>query len=549
MTDIATPTAMRPALSARRRPLIRPVSRVALRLTDQNAFESAISETVKWMNAPARCDGAIPNEAFSGEPFDLVHEVGALPAAAAIFREGEQRIWATKLDFPDRTVGQRTWSTEITISNIGRATHFVAKLTNITRAEDPPYAPSIPGIVRTITSTLSADADGFSVSDEPFIADMNSISDFEGLLLNENRRLPIIALSEDECGRTLTDARDILKRLSGAAHVVVINADVSWQLTRTYGSPFSTFGGASRIYWPNFDPENDDPFRHPLTKPSRNFDQSDFMDWLCRRILPSSFTQIEKDDRPNGYVAVRSLSAQKIREKSLHVDDQNELREIVAILEEEIRSLSRSRSDDSEAALALLEESEENYLSSEQEKAELAEENDRLRARVRSLSAQRTAAAAEQNDNALNSFDDFQTWCDENLGDHVEIKSRAIRETIKHGTPEILSRVTETLLLIRDYYVPMRTSSTSELHKKFKAKCEEIGVEESACFSKKGDIKNHIGYSTRSGTRKLWLDRHFKYGLGFDMRRMFRIYYTWDEDSERVIIGHMPTHLDNNNTN
>jgi hypothetical protein len=65
----------------RRKPSVRPVSQVALRLTDSSAFENAIAAAVRWMNEPKRCNGHIPDEASDGAPFS----------------EYGQRAWITRM--------------------------------------------------------------------------------------------------------------------------------------------------------------------------------------------------------------------------------------------------------------------------------------------------------------------------------------------------------------------------------------------------------------------------------------------------------------------
>ena len=41
------------------------------------------------------------------------------------------------------------------------------------------------------------------------------------------------------------------------------------------------------------------------------------------------------------------------------------------------------------------------------------------------------------------------------------------------------------------------------------------------------------------------MDKHLRgaESLHNDHTRLLRIYYTWDEEQRRVLIGHMPTHL------
>lgn len=532
------------------RALVRPVSQVSLVLSDKRAFETAIRESVIWMNSAKRCAGSIPRTAMEGEPFDLTHAVGALPAVATAHEDGHSRIWSGKLDFPDREVGQRTWSTEISIVEVGPVTNFVSRLTNITRGDNPPYLPSVPGVVRQVVERLSAEADGFPLSDEVPRIDSRTHADFEYLLHNKQRRLPILALSETEEGGCLFDPSLALRRLIGAAHVVRLDSEVSWQLTRSLGREYSVFGGAARVYWPGFDADSDDPFRHPLQRLSQHFDVDDYLGWLSARVLPRAFVGLDADKALLRFTDVQALVSRKQREAmeiQTDIAGVEHLGNLVENLKVTLAALEEQRREDADAAQALLDEASEATQSAEQERDELAAENARLRAKLLALSPLRMSEPSDRPPR-LDSYDDMEAWCETTLGDHIEVLPRALREASKHGAPEMLERIEATLIMIRDYYVPMRLDAKDGAWEAFRRRCEEMGIEESACFAQKGDIKNFPEYRTSFAGRRIYLDRHFKFGGGYDLRRMFRIYFAWDEETKSVIIGHMPTHLDNNNT-
>ena len=50
-------------------------------------------------------------------------------------------------------------------------------------------------------------------------------------------------------------------------------------------------------------------------------------------------------------------------------------------------------------------------------------------------------------------------------------------------------------------------------------------------------------YFIRLGGRRRFLDQHLGKGSARDPRYCMRIYFCWDEDTNRVVIGHMPSHL------
>lgn len=93
------------------RPIIRPISQIILSLTDREAYLAAIQESVAWL-AP-RAQAKLPPSAFSGKPFDVSDIATANPTEAVSFDDGKAKYWGARLSFPDASVPQRNWVTEI----------------------------------------------------------------------------------------------------------------------------------------------------------------------------------------------------------------------------------------------------------------------------------------------------------------------------------------------------------------------------------------------------------------------------------------------------
>ena len=51
-------------------------------------------------------------------------------------------------------------------------------------------------------------------------------------------------------------------------------------------------------------------------------------------------------------------------------------------------------------------------------------------------------------------------------------------------------------------------------------------------------------YYVKYGGRRVFLDRHLKKGQAREPRHCFRLYFFWDDDSEQVVVGWLPSHLD-----
>jgi hypothetical protein len=80
------------------------------------------------------------------------------------------------------------------------------------------------------------------------------------------------------------------------------------------------------------------------------------------------------------------------------------------------------------------------------------------------------------------------------------------------------------------------------------AKLTELGMEDTPCFVDRDEEKKAAGYSVPYENQTRVLFDHIKYGNGYDNANQIPIYYFWDEDKKRFVIGKMPTHLRNNLT-
>ena len=52
-------------------------------------------------------------------------------------------------------------------------------------------------------------------------------------------------------------------------------------------------------------------------------------------------------------------------------------------------------------------------------------------------------------------------------------------------------------------------------------------------------------YSVQYGGSRRPLDRHLKGGISRERRYGFRLYFFWDDESQLVVVGWLPSHLDN----
>ena len=89
------------------------------------------------------------------------------------------------------------------------------------------------------------------------------------LIKSDDRALPLIVVSEEQGLVLHPGIVDALARdLAAVAIVAVSTTSASWRLTNTLGVEWSCYNGALRLYWP-LSATGDDPFKHPLWTPRR----------------------------------------------------------------------------------------------------------------------------------------------------------------------------------------------------------------------------------------------------------------------------------------
>jgi hypothetical protein len=129
-----------------------------------------------------------------------------------------------------------------------------------------------PAIVRTLVTSRRGRLHGIELGAYPRIIGHGEVPGFADLLFNQDRRIPVIAISPDrETGRPIVDGDKLARELSGLAIIAILKSDATFPLTDAVGKALGCFGGAVRIYWPSLkrDPTQDDesPTIHPLYMP------------------------------------------------------------------------------------------------------------------------------------------------------------------------------------------------------------------------------------------------------------------------------------------
>lgn len=529
------------------RATIRPVSRVWFELSDKVAFDRCIELCMKWM-AP-RSQATLPAEAWKGNAFDVTDVLGANPTKAVRINAADGALWSARLDWPDPT-SPRTWVSEFfTERRKGQLSRFGAQLTCVIRGESPPFDFTRPTVVRHVLETLSAEADGWALPDAATNLGKSEIADFVKLLYEPSRRLPVIAISENEESTTRIPPDELARAVAGAAHIIHLSSEASWELTRTLGKRMSVFNGAVRLYVPGLNEEDENPYQHPLWLLQAD-SKEDFIKTMAARVLPVAFlTGAEPDEFPR-FAMLRDIAAKQVLKQQPVSDPNEKLR-----IELELLTLDYKEAiDERESWQALAQEEQAKRLERDVELERFKDENRRLDAKAAALEHNLNAASPALIEppkitRPLKSYDDLEDWADEVLGERVYIHQASLKDCKKHGHDNMLGRISAALIVIRDYVVPARIHGGLDQRALANAKLTELGMEDTSCFVDRDEAKRTPGYSVSyDGVPQVLYD-HIKYGNGYDNANQIRIYYFWDERRKRFVVGKMPTHLRNNLTN
>lgn len=529
----------------RHRATVRPVSRVWFELSDKAAFETCIELSLRWMEPRAQV--RFSSEAWGGASFDVTDVLGANPAKAIRVDAKDGAIWVARLDFPDPEC-PRTWVSEFfSERRNGELSRFGAQLTCVVRGESPNYDVTRPTVVRNILDKLSAEADGWSLSNAAYKIDVSEISSFEELLYNSSRRLPVIAISESEDCNCRVSPDLLARHVAGAAHIIHLPTESSWELTRTIGKRMSVFNGAVRLYLPGLSEETEDPYQHPLWLLQDG--GANFVQEMASRVLPFAFLRERGPDDFPKFSVVREFLARSALAKRATIPAIDKTKDELEVLKLEFGEVAEER----ESWQSLAQEEQNKRLSAEAEverlKAELARLENKAAVLQHRLEVRSESVAVEARiDTPLDSYDNLEDWAEEVLGENIHIHPAAIKDCKKNGHDSMLSKIEAALIVARDYIVPFKLNGGLERRELAREKLLEIGMEDSPCFVDRDEAKRTSGYSVQYEGRTEILFDHLKYGNGYDNANQIRIYYFWDVSNRRFVVGKMPTHLRNNLT-
>ncbi|MDA8459865.1 hypothetical protein M4R23_12015 [Acidovorax sp. GBBC 3332] len=408
----------------------------------------------------------------------------------------------------------------------------------------------MPGFVRQILGLGEAELDSLPVTGRPTM--VSSRLEVEALVrllesIERQSDVLVVALPEGSVDprHASVDVQQLAKELQGVSHVYVLTGAAWFELTDLVGRVLSVFRGAVRIYRPGFQAWVDQPTNHPLVLPQRianwaGGDSSNFLAWLIDHILARTVQGLGREARLPAYNTVRQMAAQADRAslKSHGGTDQ----ELMELFEQDNEQLRMELREQKEQYDGLLQTADHDREEAEDRAATARAQSLKWLYRIRQLEAELRELGARRHTPIPTTLDGFEDWCKEQLVGAVEVANRAVQAVRKSDfhEPEFIYKC---LTLLRDAYVPMRVEGSRERREVYERALQELQLEESPT----GDGVKYAAdqYSVIYGGARRPLDRHLKGSNSRDRRYGFRLYFFWDEEGEVVVVGWLPSHLDN----
>ncbi len=512
-------------------------------------FDSTRIRILRWLG----------NKGFRAADLAESSHIESPDGEVTIESDGD-RIWSLRFD-DRRSMSQGAiWRVEATLINDNQPA-FGLRLIQVRSDEDapPPVASGVPQVVSDLAKDIGLmDAGTALLSTATHLSSESEAAKLLQLILNPERVQPVIVISGD----IDVSAERLAKRLTGVAHVVCIDAAISHQLIRRLGRERSVYGHAVRLYRPGFTTEAN-PYQHPVFplkgKQLSKWLVNDLFEEACAISLETE----DLDERVPSFQIIR----QHLAEQRLHSSEERlaALREQVtnamASKEEQVGQLQAMRIE-LESALAehrakatelgaQMSELQEELRATRRERDEAREELRRNRyqfhAQWNEDEAQGTNAADESYH--PDSWDDLEEWVDI-YGDNKLVLLPSAAKAARESPFKNIPLAYKALEYLARYYVPMRTrdKDDSAPYQASQQALAEQGLELSAVGSALDDHRYKQDYRRQYEGKDIWLDQHLKAGVGFDPASLFRLYFWYDADAAKVVVGHLPTHLTNRTT-
>lgn len=347
----------------------------------------------------------------------------------------------------------------------------------------------------------------------------------------------------------LVNASYLADKVKGYAIVAQISFQAAFALTEAVGKSWSVYDGASRTYFPKIDFDNGSPAHHPGNFKDKiwfwNYEglrgergYTAFLIDTAHRVASTSRT-----DWSGLYFVpdARILAAELELAHAAHLANAPE-RELA--MQNHIAALQRKLQTAEDENADWLTELENATAEAEYYK----QENAALRLRLDALRAHLIRQNGESPDAEIpipDSYKEMSEWVKEHLAGRLILHPRAERALSKAEYTEVGMVYRALLILANEYRDSRMGVGTDEA---FRDVLAQYGMNFSGSIDKSRAGQEGEAYYVKypiGSSQRVFLQFHIVRGNSREDRYCMRIYFFWDEDTNQVVVGWLPSHLSN----
>jgi len=524
----------------------------------EDAVKRSVQVILQWVRSKFPIE--LPQHSWRGESFEA-EEWGQKIECIAV---NEDRLWSLRLTQPDAPFGTRAavpgrfWTTEIALTQRESSIGFGIRVlcASLPYSNDP-IALTRPRVVLDLVDEVGLHEVRPLIGRPWLLSTEEEVSELRDFLTDPLRAMPVFLLTQPDRKRLqlqvlpyMLDAELLAKKTQGFGHVVQLPWDLGYKWTELVGKPWSAYLGAVRTYQPGLDFESDSPEMHPRAFADRIvfFQHNGQMgeDAFCAFLIDQSAAQaaakrVEWGDR-------RFVTDARTRHAALARQKVHEDGDWRALYEEENASL-KAKVDE---VMKEAEEYNDDALRANRDREAYAEENTKLRAQIDSLLGRLAEKTGQEPDISIpipDDYDDFTDWVDRHLAGRVVLHSRAIRG-LKDARYEEPALVYQSMLLLAGEYRNMRLGIQGA-KESFDQRQNALNLRYDGSITREraGEQGDTYFVAYPPGTNQSqFLESHLRKGSSKDARHCLAIYFFWDENTRQVVVGWLPSHLDNRMT-
>lgn len=505
--------------------------------------------------------GEIPDGANTGRSFE-VHHLGSSLACMAVPEDG---LWSARLDASLSRPGDGgqvvSGTTEVSLVKTARGADVGVRVfqgSSPVRVEGRDR--QCPPVVTDLAAALVLEEARLLVPRPWNLVTGEDLESFLHLVTSAGRALPVFLLTQPPREESfaavhpfLLDAESLAQRTLGVAYVVTMPAALGYRWTNMVSKMWSAYLGAVRTYLPGLQMDEDSPSSHPLklaeavlnTRYGGQTGPAAYADVLVDFAYRSSGIRRVRWGRLRFLVDARIRQAELALRQVERGDDGSQ----AALLGQELLATGqklRAVEEERDVAMQLADEAEAARL-------EMQDEVGRLRGRLdemRRMFIRETGADPDARLRVPESYQELDEWVRTNLPGRLDLHPRA-RRGLRDAQYADVGLVTRALLLLAQEYREMKLGERGALEA-FKEGCKQLGVTFGKSIIPQRAGEEGEAYFVRLGAAenapRRFLEFHLRKGSGKDPRRCLAIYFLWDDETQRVIVGWLPSHLDNRMT-